>query len=366
MNIAIVGCGYVADFYLRTLPNHRNLALLGVWDSNPETLQRFSQYWSVSPYANLNALLEDCNVDIVVNLTNPDSHYEVSIASLSAGKHVYSEKPIAMELSQANELVELASGQGLYLTSAPCTLLSETAQTVWRALRDNAIGKVRLVYAQLDDGMITKTNFQSWRSESGSPWPWADEFEVGCVVEHAGYYLTWLTAFFGPVATIDASGSILIPNKGTYVTETPDFVVATIHFQSGVIARLTCSIVAPIDRSLKIIGEEGELSINDCWDYGAKVYVRRRHIISRVKKVRLVRKSRIKHHCGGTHNMDFSRGVAVLAEAIADKRRCHLPEDLSLHVNEMVLALRKPGEMQYPYKMTTSCDPVPPMPWACN
>jgi predicted dehydrogenase len=367
VNIALVGCGYVADFYLRTLPNYGDLKLCGVWDHNPESLDRFAKYWSVRPYRDLAKLLDDSEVDIVVNLTNPDSHYDVSAASLAAGKHVYSEKPIAMELGQAQELVELANRHDLYLVSAPCTLLSETAQTLWRSLRDNAVGEVRLVYAQLEDGMIFKDDFQCWRSESGNPWPWQDEFETGCVLEHAGYYLTWLVAFFGPVATIDASGATLIPDKGTAgpcATTVPDYVVANLHFVSGVVARLTCSIVAPVDRSLTIFGEEGELSVEDCWDYGANVYIRKPPARGRQKKVRLVRKSRIKHRCGGTHNLDFARGVADLAEAIAAGSDCHLPADFSLHVNEIALAIRSPGETKYPYAMTTSCAPVPPMPWA--
>ncbi|MEA2080380.1 MAG: Gfo/Idh/MocA family oxidoreductase [Pseudomonadota bacterium] len=369
MKIAFVGCGYVADYYVQTLPNHGSLELAGVWDSNTETLNRYAKYWSVRQYRNFRELLADPEPEIVVNLTNPDSHYEITAACLSAGKHVYSEKPVSMELGQAKELVELAKSQGLCLTSAPCTLLSETAQTVWRALRDNAVGKVRLVYAQLEDGMIIYDNFQNWFNESGSPWPWKDEFETGCVVEHAGYYLTWLVACFGPVAAVDAIGSVLIPDKATgapLATNMPDYVLANLHFDYGVVARLTCSIVAPVDRSLTIFGEEGELHVKDCWDNGANVYIRKPPIRGRYKKIRLVRKSRVKHRCQGPHNIDFSRGVAELAEAIRVGRDCHLPTDLSLHVNEISLAIRNPDEMSYPYKMTTSCAPVTPMSWACR
>ena len=367
MKIAIVGCGFVADFYMRTLPNHSHLELTGVWDHNAETLKRFTDYWSVPRYRNMDDLLGDSDVDIIVNLTNPLSHYDVTAASLRAGKHVYSEKPLAMQLDQARDLVRLADSRGLYLTSAPCSLLSETAQTLWRALRDSEVGKPRLVYAQLEDGMILRDSCQEWRSESGSPWPWKDEFEVGCVLEHAGYYLTWLVAFFGPAASVEAIGAVMQPDKGgneSFVTSTPDYVLATINFESGVVARLTCSIVAPVDRSLMIFGEYGELSIDDCWEYGAQVYIRKPPIRGKLKKKKLVRKSRIKYRCGGPHNMEFSRGVAELADAITDRRRCHLPADFSLHVNEIVLAMQNPGEMHYPYKMTTSCDPVSPMPWA--
>jgi predicted dehydrogenase len=115
MQIAIVGCGFVADYYLKTLPEHPNLKLLGVMDRDRDRAAKFGTYHSVPVYESLEELLDDKRVDIVVNLTNPSSHFAVSQASLEAGKHVYSEKPLAMELSAAQELVDLAEKKGLYI-----------------------------------------------------------------------------------------------------------------------------------------------------------------------------------------------------------------------------------------------------------
>ena len=271
-SIAIVGCGFVADYYLKTLSMHSQLKLVGVMDKISDRAYKFAQFHNVDRvYETLTDVLEDNTVDIVLNLTNPNSHYEVSKACLQAGKHVYSEKPLAMEMAQANELVNIAQTKGLYLSSAPCSLLSETAQTVWKALRENKVGKVRLVYAEMDDGLVHQMPYQKWLSESGTPWPYKDEFEVGCTLEHAGYYVNWLTAFFGPAETVSAFSSCVIPDKQTDIpldVNAPDFSVACIKFASGVVARLTCSIVAPHDHSLKIIGDEGLLGVDDCWFYG--------------------------------------------------------------------------------------------------
>ena len=253
MRIAFVGCGYVADFYMNTLTNHRNLQLAGVMDRDADRASRFGARYSVGVYRTFEDLLEDPSIDIVVNLTNPRSHYSISKASLEAGKHVYSEKPLSVVFSEAQELVELAERKGLYLAGAPCSVLGECAQTIWKALREDKIGRVRLVYAELDDGLIHRMPYQDWLSESGSPWPYKDEFEVGCTLEHAGYYVTWLTAFFGPAMTVTTASSCLIPDKQTDVpleVSAPDFSVATIQFDSGIVARLTCSIIAPNDHSL--------------------------------------------------------------------------------------------------------------------
>src|SRR5690242_17502068 len=94
---AIVGCGYVADFYLRTLPNHANIALAGVYDRNSDRCRRFAEHHGgLRQYRSPDEMLSDPAVRIVVNLTNPHSHYAISKAALDAGKHVYSEKPLAM------------------------------------------------------------------------------------------------------------------------------------------------------------------------------------------------------------------------------------------------------------------------------
>lgn len=382
MRIAVVGCGYVADFYLRTLANHPELELAGVLDRDEDRAARFAEYHGVPLYPSLEALLADPQVDLVVNLTNPRSHFAVSRACLVAGKHVYSEKPLATALLQAEELVQLAERRGLYLASAPCSVLGEAAQTLWKAVRAGEIGQVRLVYAELDDGLIHRTGYREWRSQSGNPWPYKDEFETGCTLEHAGYYVTWLTAFFGPVQTVTSFAACLIPDKETDVpleTQAPDFSVACLEFASGEVARLTCSIVAPHDRGLRIIGDAGVLSIHDCWDYGAPVHLQRRTplalrlekypLLAKLLKVDrkrypLVRRARFQYRGKGANRMDFCRGVSELAAAITQGRPCRLSARYSLHVNEIVLAIQNPGGTGTPYRLKSTFEAMEPMPWA--
>ena len=127
---SVVGCGYVSDHYLETLPNHQNLELLGVTDLKPERAQVLAKHYGLNIYNSLEAILADPAVQLVVNLTDPENHFAVNKASLLAGKHVYSEKPLSIALDEAHELVDLAARQGLLLSSAPCSMLSETAQTM--------------------------------------------------------------------------------------------------------------------------------------------------------------------------------------------------------------------------------------------
>ena len=278
MRIAIVGCGYVADHYLETLPDHPRLALQGVADLNLNRAEAVAKHYGTRVYPSTQDLLADPEVELVVNLTDPGSHYEVTRASLLAGKHVYSEKPLSIDLSEARELVELAEKQGLLLSGAPCSVLGETAQTLWKAVQDGAVGRVQLVYAEIDDNPVYLMRPEGWTSPTGAPWPYRNEFEIGCTMEHAGYYLTWLAAMFGPAESVTAFSSCVVPDKTPEPLDppdTPDFSVACIQFRSGVVARLTCSIVAPYDHRFRIIGDKGMLRTDECWQFEAPVYLER-------------------------------------------------------------------------------------------
>lgn len=376
MKIAIVGCGFVADYYVKTLAAHPELELIGVFDRVPERLTHFVEFHKVPAYRSLEELLNDQRVAIVLNLTNPRSHYEVSKACLEAGKHVYSEKPLSMDLAEAEELVNLAEQKGLFLSSAPCSLLSETAQTIWKALRENQVGQVRVVYAEMDDGLVHQMAYQKWVSESGIPWPYKDEFEVGCTLEHAGYYVTWLAAFFGPAVSVTAFASCQIPDKVSDLVldppDAPDFSVACIKFASGVVVRLTCSIIAPHDHTLRIIGDDGILSTKDCWYYTSPVYIQRMITIRRKtlmnplkEKYTLVSSgaaSKFKYK--GSQQMDFSRGVAEMAQAIKEQRPCRLSARYSYHINEIALAIHNAIGTGTACKIHSTFEPIAPLPWA--
>ena len=375
VKIAIVGCGFVADYYMSTLTNHPELELVGATDIDKTRANNFGKNYSVPIYESLEELLADEKITIVLNLTNPRSHFEVSWACLQQGKHVYSEKPLAVEIEQAQKLVSLAKEKGLYLASAPCNVLGETAQTIWKALRENVVGTPRVVYAEMDDGMVHQMRYQQWLSSTGIPWPYKDEFEVGCTLEHAGYYVTWLTAFFGPAESITAFSDCTIPDKQTDVilepANTPDFSVACIKFASGVVARLTCGIVAPHDHHLKIIGDQGILSTEDSWNYYSPVYIQRRITIRRKtlinplkKKYPLVKKESLLSSLKRKKLMDYCRGVADMAESINLGIPNRLSADYSLHVNEIVLAIQNSVPGGYPYKLQSTFEPMQPMPWA--
>ena len=374
VKISMVGCGFVADYYMTTLAGYPWLEVAGVYDMDAPRLKTFTGFYGLKGYESLDALLADKEVSIILNLTNPRAHFEISERCLEAGFHVYSEKPLAMAYVDAERLVQLAEDRGLVISSAPCSLLGVAAQTLWRGVRDQAMGKVRLVYAELDDGMVHKMPYKKWRSASGAPWPYKDEFEVGCTLEHTGYYLSWLIAMFGPVETVVAHSACLIPDKaGQEVlepTDTPDYSVGILVFANGVVARLSTTIVGPHDHSIRIIGDEGVLSLKDCWLSDGKVTlrklmtIRRKTFLSPIRiQYRLPDRPRVKLRDVGGNRMDFAAGVAELALSLFEERPSRLSPRFSLHVNEVAIALHNAG-VGVVYKTRSRFDPVQPLPWS--
>ena len=389
MNLVFVGCGYVAEFYVKTLTNYPKLKLVGVYDTNAANLTAFCTRWQVRAYQGLDQLLADPAVELVVNLTNPRSHYDVTARCLAAGKHVYSEKPLAMNAADARELVEMAEQRKLYLAAAPCSMLNETAQTVWHALKSNAIGRVRLVYANFDDGMIAPALAPwQWTNEAGAPWPAKDEFEVGCTYEHAGYFLTWLAAFFGPALRATSFASCLVPQKGIHVDGmAPDFMTACLEYADGIVARVTCSLVAPADKSLTIIGDEGVIVVPDLRNDRCQVYVRtiptrgwRARIEGRVNRWRrmlrlpgaerewhwwrrypLVHRS-TSRFVSASKPVDFCRGLAEMAEAIEQKRASRLSAELASHIVELIERLQYPERFAGKPDVLSRFAPIAPLP----
>ena len=374
MNLAIVGCGFVADYYLATATLHPELVIVGIHDRVAERAAALGAAYGLPVYPTLHDVCKDARVEMVLNLTNPRSHYEVSKAGLLAGKHVYSEKPLAMTMVEATELVAIAEQRGLRLASAPCSVLGETAQAVLKALREKAVGTVRVVYAEMDDGMVHRMNYRSWKSVSGVPWPYKDEFEIGCTLEHAGYYLTWLVAMFGAAESVTSFASVQVPDKvpgETLSMVSPDFSVACILFRSGVVARLTCGILAPHDHVMKVVGDDAVLYVPDSWDYRSPVYVRRWITIRRKTflspwrdKRALARAPYGAIRTKGSQSMDFCRGPAELAAAVKAGRPSRLSAQFALHVTELALAIHDAPRHGSSHRMATDVEAIEPMPWA--
>jgi predicted dehydrogenase len=363
--MAFIGTGFVSDYYMTTLANHPQLHLGGVWDIDSSRLQQFCDYWKVKAYASEADLLADPAIGIVVNLTPPESHQAVNRAALLADKHVYCEKPLAMTVEEARELVSLAAERGLTLAGAPANALSDACGHCADILRSGVIGTPRLAYAEMEDGPVFRDKWQDWRSRSGAKWPAVHEFEIGCTLEHAGYAASWLVSLFGPVSNVAAFSALTFPTKGPGTENLalgPDFSVGCLTFKSGLVARLTSGLAAPRDRSLTIAGDKGTLVVRDLWDNRSPIHVElsgtRRPLVHRlIERVewqfqrkfpfRLTAGKPVAYPQAAPKNslpaypsqIDFVRGIAAQADAIKAGIRPVFSGETALHLTDIVLAL---------------------------
>ena len=235
LGIGIVGTGNIAGGYAKDALTHPEIRLVAATDLDPDRATAFAATHGIRAHASLDDLLADDEVDIVINLTVHHAHYEVTKRALEAGKHVYSEKPLALRSSEARELVTLATSRGLRLGCSPSTFLGEAQQTAATVIRSGRLGPVRAVYAEVNWGRI-----ETWHP---APAPF---YDVGVLVDVGVYPLTLVTTMLGPARSVRAWGWSLLPERATldgtpFRIGSPDLIVAAVELETGAVLRLTAS-----------------------------------------------------------------------------------------------------------------------------
>lgn len=350
LRVAIVGCGNIAGPYAETMKRYENLELLGATDVIPQRAKDLVGKYGGVAYPTLDDLLADDRVDVVLNLTIHHAHPTVIAQCLNAGKHVHSEKPLAMTYSEARGLVDMAEAKGLRLSCAPTTFMGEAQQTAWKAIRDGRTGKVRLVYAEVNHGRI-----ESWHP---NPEPF---YKVGPLFDVGVYPLTLVTTFFGPARRVTAYGRMLHPDRVTkegrpFHVDTPDWNVAAIELADGTLVRLTTNFyVGPTkQRGLEFHGDAGTLHLGCFQEFGAAVEYA--PFGGRFEPVPYVRPP--------ARGIEWARALADMAEAMEAGRRQRATGAQAAHVVEIVCAINTSVAQGGPVEITSTFEPPTPMEWA--
>jgi len=267
ITVGIVGTGNIASAYVEDLKASPDVKIAGVTDTDLEKATLFANKHGVTIYDNLEAMLHDDKVDLIVNLTIHHAHYAVNKACLSAGKHVFSEKPLALNYEEAKELADLAKARGVRLGVAPFSFLYDIQQTAWQHILNGALGEIRLAYAEVNWG----------RMETWHPNP-APYYDVGPLADVGVYPLTFLTAVFGPVKHVTSYGKVLKSDRATMEGEPfsltkPDFLVCMLEHSSGVLTRLTANFYvthsSKQESGIEIHGDKASLFLSNwLWTNG--------------------------------------------------------------------------------------------------
>ncbi|ADV65838.1 Gfo/Idh/MocA family protein [Deinococcus maricopensis] len=277
LRIGVVGVGNISPIYLSAPRTFPALTITAVSDLDLERARARADEFGVPRALPLGDLLRDDDVDVILNLTIPAAHAEVALAAVEAGKHVYNEKPLSIDLEAGRTLLARAHERGVRVGCAPDTFLGGGLQTARKALDDGLIGEpVAATAFMLGHGP------ESWH-------PNPDFFYqpgAGPMFDMGPYYLTALVNMLGPVRRVSSSarasfaeriaGAGDAPGRRIPV-RTPTHIASVLDFEAGPIATLVTSFdvwAADVPR-LEIYGTEGTLSLPDPNTFGGPVRVRR-------------------------------------------------------------------------------------------
>lgn len=273
--IGIIGAGNISGIYLEAPLKFSNLRTVALADIDGGKARSQAEKYGVPRVCTVEELLLMPEVEAVVNLTVPAAHAGVARAALEAGKHVYNEKPLAIELKEGQKLLKLAKSKGLEVGCAPDTFLGGGLQNARRLLDEGIIGEPVAFHA----AMLTRGP-EAWH-------PNPDFFfqpGAGPLFDMGPYYLTALTALLGPVASVSGFSRASFPTrtvgsgalKGQKITvNTPTHATASLEFASGPIGTLTTSFDTHWDKydTLVLYGSEGTMVLPDPNSFGGSVRV---------------------------------------------------------------------------------------------
>ena len=289
IRVAIVGCGDVAHrWYLPALASLREtVEVVACCDAGSGAAERATAAvadWSpdATPYDDLDRMLADERIDAVFNLTPAPAHAPITRSALEAGSHVYSEKPIASTVVEADELIAIAREKGRHLLCAPAVAVTRRFRWLAEIVASERFGPLTLAVAHhADPGPA------AWREYTGNPTVFYGT-GVGPLVDHGIYRLHGLTMLMGPVRRVQAMGSIGTPTRvvrggplagRTIDVTTPDHMLINLEFEGGAIGQLLASFGTSATQApwLELHFERGTISFASGSQYdrhvGPSIYV---------------------------------------------------------------------------------------------
>ncbi|GHT63307.1 oxidoreductase [Spirochaetia bacterium] len=355
VKVAVVGCGVISEIYLTNMTGKFEiLEVIGCCDIIKERMEKRAKQFNIKQM-NIEEILNDKDIELVLNITDPKNHHLVSTQVLNAGKNLYSEKPIDLSIESARELVQLADKKGLLYGNAPDTFMGQAIQDARFYLDSGLIGDVTSVTATLnrDSGLLAER------------YPFTALPGGGIGLDVGVYYVTAMLSLLGPVQDVSGFVTTIRPERTHYFPNKEDFgqkfrleaenlVVGSFRFASGVFGNLhfNSSSIGNEKPQITIFGTDGILYLPDPNQFGGDVKVILKGATEPVT---------LPHTHAFTTN---SRGIgpAELAWSLRLGRRPRTSKEMAFHGLELLLGLYKSCETQQFYQMTSSFERPNPIP----
>lgn len=278
VRVGVIGCGAISPAYFSAAKHFPVLQIVACADMNPDSAAAKAKDFNVPRACSVDELLADPAIEIVLNLTVPKAHAEVSLRAIEAGKHVYLEKPLGVNREEGANLIAAARASGLSVGCAPDTFLGAGIQTARKLIDDGLIGRP-----------VAFTAFLMGRGHEH--WHPSPEFYYerggGPMFDMGPYYLTALLNLLGPARRVMGMASIGIPHRtitskpklGKQIAvETPDHIVGSIEFESGCVGTIVTSFAtraASYDgkNPITIFGDRGTIRVPDPNGFDGPVFL---------------------------------------------------------------------------------------------
>jgi predicted dehydrogenase len=351
---AILGCGFIAKAYAQKLNALPFVELVACADLVRDRAEELAAENDIPRVLEPEAALADPDIDVVVNLTIPAAHVDVTRAAVDAGKSVYSEKPLGLVLDEGRVLVEAAAVAGVRLGCAPDTFLGAGLQTCRKLIDEGAIG----------EPVAANAFMQSPGPERWHPGPQIFyQRGAGPMFDMGPYYFTALVHLLGPARRVTSAARITHaqreigsePLKGQLMdVEVPTHVASVVDFQAGPIATLVTSFDVQISRhrNMEIYGTEGTLAVPDPNSFGGPVQIRRGYS-DEWTDVPL-------SHA----NQEQGRGIGLgdMVCAMRSDRPHRASGELALHVLDLMESAIRASEIGAHVELKTTCARPAPLP----
>jgi predicted dehydrogenase len=353
VKIGVVGCGKISDVYLSNLQHFSSLRVVACADLIMERAVEKAARHGVPRALPVEALLADPEIDLVLNLTIPAAHAEIALAAVRAGKSVYNEKPLAIELADAKRLLEEAQRRGVRVGCAPDTFLGAGLQACRDVIDRGVIGTPVAATA-----FMLCHGHESWHPDPAFYYAPGG----GPLFDMGPYYLTALVALLGPIHRVTGAARASFPTRTvtseprrgeTIPVHVPTHVSAVLEFTSGPIATLVTSFdVWAHEARIEIYGSDGTLSVPDPNTFGGPVRWRRR---PEEDWTDVPLPSRFTNNWRGV-------GVAELAAAARAGRPHRASGDLAYHVLEAMHGIHIAAETGQRVTLASSVPRPEPLP----
>lgn len=338
---------------MENCPKFDHLDLVACADLDVSRAQAQAEKFGIPKAYQVQELLDDPEIELVINLTIPKAHATVNIQALEAGKHVYTEKPLAVTRKDGLKTIQVAKEKGLFIGSAPDTFLGAGIQTAIHLIENGEIGTP--IGAT---GAIIFRGHEHWHPDPAFYY----DLGGGPMFDMGVYYLTAFVSLLGPIKRISGSARISYPER-TIVSQpkageiievkVPTHIAGIMDFESGVVGSITTSFDAFGGTTLppiEIYGSEGTLLVPDPNHFGGPVKIRK-------KGEQEFTEVPLSH---GFAQNSRGIGVADMAEAIINGGQHRANEKMAYHVLEAMHGFHDASESGTYYQMESTCEkPVP-------